>query len=144
MCSTNSINMLKNKSINVEIMMSYSITYSTVNSDTSLLSLIASYLLGFGMISWAISCVVVSYVASNHCDSSSFHFKFWLSSFVLAYSNSVWHFSSILLTISTNNSCGFSNPISIFLQHLFPPRKEMQFSVWGVYELTLFGSLSIS
>ena len=103
-----------------------------------------SSLLGFGMISWAISCVVVSYVASNYCDSSSFHFKFWLSSFVLAYSNSVWHFSSILLTISTNNSCGFSNPISIFLQHLFPPRKEMQFSVWGVYELTLFGSLSIS
>ena len=57
------------------MLVSYSITSSTVTADHGLYPFIVSYMLGYGMISWAIACGVVSCVTYYNCYASLLHFK---------------------------------------------------------------------
>ena len=104
-----------------------SITSSTITFDPGSDSWSASFLLGFGMAYWNIALVLLSCVASNACYESSCHSEIWLRKFYLLDSYSASNFNFILVTISTDHSREFINPIFIFLQHYF----HLENSVFG-------------
>ena len=96
-------------------LVSYSMKLSTMTNDPGLYSWNASFMLCFGVNYCFISFVVIPCVPFDHCDAYSCQYLFWSFFCTLSELYGTSHFSFILATIATNNTCGFSNPVAIFI-----------------------------